>query len=677
MLTGKRAFDRGTVLATLGAVMYEEPVPLGSVAKGITPDVERLVERCLRKDPDRRIQTMADLRVALEELYESPTTTTVAVPVSRPGKPWIPYIIAGVLGVAAIAAAVAFLARRDTASVSALNFVRLTDMEGWEVLPGWNKDGTMIVFGNNKDGNMDLFRMSVASRLPEQITRTPWDEVAPRWSPDLRYLAFVADRGMGAKVYIMDGLGTGSERELTDTGLQSPDHFSSSLDVLGATPWSPTSEELLYTKMTESGGTAIWRIHAVNQTPSPVTKPGPGESDHSAAWSFDGNHIAFIRDIAARGTSLWVARTDGTDLKMLAENVALGGPAWTADNRKILFSTQNQIWDVDVVSMARRQITNSPALDWFPIVSSSGRIAYVKFDDHRVDIYKVDVKGKGEPQRVTDVTSESFFPSYSKDGRSIVYQNDRTGGSDIYLKRLDGSEDRNLTLHPDGDLVPAFAPAGSDAIVFLSNRNGGKYHVWIMDSGGGSPRQLSARPVPASALGGWTGALNAPRWTPDGKRVGFIGVTETGGVALYVVDRDGSNEKHLLDNVSYFDWYRDDRHIVFARHVNGPSQIVGYDLETKEETSLVPYPALEPAVAPDGKSLLFTSAESHFNMNLWVLPLRAAPSGLPMPAGKAVQITDGRSAWHAHRGAWSPGSDTILFTRDSDQGDILEIENYR
>ena len=154
-------------------------------------------------------------------------------------------------------------------------------------------------------------------------------------------------------------------------------------------------------------------------------------------------------------------------------------------------------------------------------------------------------------------------------------------------------------------------------------------------------------------------------------------MTETGGVALYVVDRDGNNEKHLLDNVSYFDWYRDDRHIIFARHVNGPSQIVGYDLETKEETSLVPYPALEPAVAPDGKSLLFTSAESHFNMNLWVLPLRAAPNGLPLPAGKPVQITDGRIAWHAHRGAWSPGSDTILFTRDSDQGDILEIENYR
>jgi Tol biopolymer transport system component len=82
-------------------------------------------------------------------------------------------------------------------------------------------------------------------------------------------------------------------------------------------------------------------------------------------------------------------------------------------------------------------------------------------------------------------------------------------------------------------------------------------------------------------------------------------------------------------------------------------------------------------VAPDGRNLLFTTAESHFNMNIWVLPLRPGPNGLPLPAGKPAQITDGRSGWHAHKGAWSPDGETILFTRDSDQGDIYTIENYR
>jgi len=681
MLSGRRAFDRGTVLATLGAVIYEEPVPLGSLVKGLTPDLERLVERCLRKEPDRRIQTMADLKVALEELYESPTTTSGSIRVSeKRGRRWIPYAAAGALGLVAIAATMTFLNRRDSPPLEALNFVRMTDMDGWEVLPGWNKDGTMIVFGNNKDGNMDLFRMSVASKLPEQITRTPWDEVAPRWSPDFGYLAFVADRGMGARVYVMHALGTGgSERELANTGLQSPDHFSRNLTVLGSTPWSPTSQELLYTKMTESGGTAIWRIHAVSQATFPVTAPGAGQRDHSAAWSFDGKHIAFIREISDQGPTLWIAEADGSDLKMVAEKIGLGGPAWSADNTKILYSSQqNQIWEVDVASLALRRITNSPSFDWFPILSSSGRLAYVKFDDHRVDIYSVNLKGQGDPQQVTDSTAESFFPSYSKNGRSVVYQNDRTGRNDIYVKRLDGGgEERNLTMHPDDDFAPAFSPDGSDQIVFLSSRNGGKHHVWVMDSGGGSPRLLSPRSVPPQTLRGWTAAAVALQWSPDGKKIGFIGVTEAGGEALYVVDRDGTNERHALDNVRYFDWYRDDRHIIFARHHNGVSQIIGYDLQTKEETSLVPYSALEPAVAPDGKNVLFTSAESHFNMNLWVLPLRSGPNGMPLPAGQPAQITNGRSAWHAHRGTWSPDSQTILFTRDSDQGDIYTIENYR
>jgi Tol biopolymer transport system component len=679
MLTGRRAFDRGTVLATLGAVMYEEPAPLSSVVKGIAPDLERLLERCLRKDPDRRIQTMADLKVALEELYDSTSTSVVSVPTStQRGKRMMPYVVGGVLGIAAIVAVFSLLNRRETPSVGELNFVRLTDMDGWEVLPGWNKDGTMIVFGNNKDGNMDLFRMSVASGLPEQITRTPWDEVAPRWSPDLRYLAFVADRGMGARVYLMPGLGTGgSEREVAVTGLQSPDHFSSSLSVLGATPWSPTSEEFLYTKTMESGGTAIWRIHAVNQTTAAVTRPATGQSDHGAAWSFDGEHIAFIRDVAGQQPTVWIARADGSNERRVAENVALGGPAWSADNKKVFFSSQNQIWEVDVASLVRRRITNSPAFDWFPILSSSGRLAYVKFDDHRVDIYSVKFKQQAEPQRVTDSTAESFFPSFSRDGRAIVYQNDRTGNNDIYFKRLDGAEERNLTVNPDDDLLPSFAPDDTGQIVFISNRNGGRFHVWVMDSAGGSPRQLSSRVVSASSLGGWATGSVAPRWSPDGQKIGFIGVTESGSEALYVVGRDGSNEKRLLDNVSYFDWYRDDSHVVFARHNNGVSQIIGYDLQTKEESSLLPNSALEPSVAPDGRNLLFTTAESHFNMNIWVLPLRPGPNGLPLPAGKPAQITDGRSGWHAHKGAWSPDGETILFTRDSDQGDIYTIENYR
>jgi Tol biopolymer transport system component len=303
----------------------------------------------------------------------------------------------------------------------------------------------------------------------------------------------------------------------------------------------------------------------------------------------------------------------------------------------------------------------------------------VNFNDHRVDLYKGQFRTpSNEHLPFTDDTSENFFPSFSNDGQNVIYQTNRTGNQEIYLRRVDATGERNLTVDPGEDLVPSFAPDGSDEIVFISNRNGGKFNLYAMGGGGESPRLLTSRPVPAPSSSGWSSGSVSPHWSPDGKKIGFIGVADNGESALFVVDRDGKNEKHLLDGVSNFDWYRDDRHIILSRKgKDGLTQVVGFDLETKQETLLIPTPALEPAVSRDGRNLLYTKAESHFNMNLWVLPLRPDSNGMPVAAGNPVQFTDGRSRWHAHKGAWSPDGQTIIYTRDSDQGDIYTIENYR
>jgi serine/threonine protein kinase len=70
MLTGQRAFQGETKASTIAAILREEPKPLSQVAQGLPREVERLVKRCLRKDREHRLQTMADLKVALEELKE-------------------------------------------------------------------------------------------------------------------------------------------------------------------------------------------------------------------------------------------------------------------------------------------------------------------------------------------------------------------------------------------------------------------------------------------------------------------------------------------------------------------------------------------------------------------------------------------------------------------------------
>ena len=68
MLTGHRAFQGDTKMATLAAILKSEPEPLDQAAESIPHELARILQRCLRKDPDRRAHNMVDLRLALEQL---------------------------------------------------------------------------------------------------------------------------------------------------------------------------------------------------------------------------------------------------------------------------------------------------------------------------------------------------------------------------------------------------------------------------------------------------------------------------------------------------------------------------------------------------------------------------------------------------------------------------------
>ena len=68
MTTGQRAFAGGSKLSSLLAVLYKDPQPASQTAAEVPPELDRIIGRCLKKDPERRWHTMADVKVALEEL---------------------------------------------------------------------------------------------------------------------------------------------------------------------------------------------------------------------------------------------------------------------------------------------------------------------------------------------------------------------------------------------------------------------------------------------------------------------------------------------------------------------------------------------------------------------------------------------------------------------------------
>ena len=80
MVTGRKAFQGDTRLATLSAILRDEPTSASQIVRDVPKELERVLARCLRKDAGRRFQHMADVKVALEELKEESESDRLATP---------------------------------------------------------------------------------------------------------------------------------------------------------------------------------------------------------------------------------------------------------------------------------------------------------------------------------------------------------------------------------------------------------------------------------------------------------------------------------------------------------------------------------------------------------------------------------------------------------------------
>jgi len=189
MLTGKRAFD-GSSPATVIAAIMERPAPsIGAVAP---PALERVLKRCLEKDPENRWQNARDLKAELEWIAQAPSD--VSTPPSSTGRrqllPWI--VVAGLAVLATIASWIAY---RSTRRAELKPLVRLEVDLGHDVylnaLGGsdiiLSSDGTRIAYLSRNHLYTRKLDQAAATDLPLTTGAT-----SPFFSPDGQWIGFVA-----------------------------------------------------------------------------------------------------------------------------------------------------------------------------------------------------------------------------------------------------------------------------------------------------------------------------------------------------------------------------------------------------------------------------------------------------------------------------------------------------
>jgi len=184
--------------------------------------MERLVARCLRKDPARRLQHMDDVKNLLEELKEESDSGKLAadVPAGPKRSRRLAPVLAGAAFVLAVLAGGAwwlFQHRQPPKRQPILT--RLTTDSGLSTDPALSPDGKLLAFASDRGGagNLDLWVRQMAGGEPIRLTTDPADDREPSFSPDGSQIAFRSERNP-AGIYAFSALGGGEPRLLAADG---------------------------------------------------------------------------------------------------------------------------------------------------------------------------------------------------------------------------------------------------------------------------------------------------------------------------------------------------------------------------------------------------------------------------------------------------------------------------
>jgi serine/threonine protein kinase len=494
MVTGRRAFRGDSTASTMAAVLREEPDPPSKLAPQIPRELERIIQRCLRKDPTRRFHTMQDVKIELEEVREESESGIRPQQAPAQGKRrWRVYATASVVVGILLAA---WLWRKEREPPPPTQPVPLTAYEGDELWPDFSPDGNQVVFSWNggPDGKFHIYVKLVGAANHLQLTSGNGDDTFPAWSPDGRWIAFQRSDPSGTHTLLVSPLG-GPERRVGD-GICSAQLGSVPLPSFAAfhLAWSNDSQSLVCSEASPPGGIVLFP--AFGGAKRPLTIPPKGQRDVFPAFSPDGRALLFDRSGALYDADLFLLDLNpdlsprGSPRRLTNLHTGAAGIAWTADGRDAIWGTLNN------VALYRVPVPRggpAPMLPFdhaiLPALARRGnRLVYARWL-RNVDVWRTD--GRTIERHPISSTENDHFAHFSPDGKRIVFGSHRSGHQEIWGANADGTGLVALTsLGGSNNDFPRWSPDGH--WIAFRHYGEGQGSIRIMDADGGTPRELTA-----------------------------------------------------------------------------------------------------------------------------------------------------------------------------------------
>jgi serine/threonine protein kinase/Tol biopolymer transport system component len=557
MLTGHRMFGGDSVPETLASVM-KDPITFGKLPDDTPPSIRKLASRCLERDPKRRLQSIGEARIVIEDAIAGvgiDETASAKPSRLRSISPWSWAVAAA--GVLAAGATLAWVSTRPSPpapavtrfTISPADDTRLTSAGPNASHLAVSPNGRYVTWVADEPGRERMLWVRALDALtPRRLDRTDGAGF-PFWSSDSQHIAYFA-HGKLMRISLAGG---------------APLPICDSAESEGGTWFQGDGQDGVILFAPSANG-PLQRVLAQGGLPAPVTKLAAGEIGHSFPQFLpDGQRFLYI----ARGTKtgIYVQALGSDQRTFVVESI---GRAMYSPPGLLLYLRDNTLlahhWNLETLRLEGEPVSiaedvrsgGSNGRNAF-VVSANGVLAY---------------RGGG--------TAKSQVSWYARDGKrgDIVVPSQELG---------------QLELSPD------------DTRLVMQRGTAEDRDLWVKDLASGVMSRLTSAP----------GADRDPVWSPDSRRIAYVGVKD--GKDAWYETLIGSGKQNVIPHRgegSFSDWTRDGKHLVINTRIGMVGMIPAPQEDGSTEAGSIEtllqerYVIDQLRVSPDGKWVAYTSAES-------------------------------------------------------------------
>jgi eukaryotic-like serine/threonine-protein kinase len=512
MTTGRLPFTGSTSAAIFGAILHQAPVPPLELNPKLPPKLDEIIGKMLEKDRDLRYQSAAEIRTDLKRLKRDTdsgrsatapaVSETVESTASTTRQTWKKWTPAALALSLVMGLALFYWLAHPLPSPKVSKYTQLTKDGRAKVSPIVT-DGARLYFNEIAGGGATALAQVSTSGGETALVPTPF--------PNVDLMDIAPDRSQ-----LLVASFRGEERPLPLWTLPLPVGTPRRLGDAAAwdASWSSDQQYIVYSRATDlyvakSDGTEARRLATVSGVL------------YWPRWSPNGKIVRFTVIDPAGTSSIWEVGSDGDNLRRLLEG--WNKPAaeccgnWTADGNYYIFQSKRNgaanIWALrEGAGILRKRVadpvllTAGPINYLSPVPSLDSKKLFVIGQQPRGELVRYDMKAGQFVPYLSGISAEGV--SFSNDGKWIAYVAFPEGT--LWRMRTDGGERLQLTFSPLQAYQTYWSPDGK-RVAFMGTGPGKSWQIYVVPAEGGIPRMISPEDRNHSD----------PSWSPDGLFLAF------------------------------------------------------------------------------------------------------------------------------------------------------------